>query len=172
MTNAKVLSNNSESFTNYLNACKDKVKSGSTEGYYHVDVVAEAYTQGFEDGKKMGKSEFVDSIVNQNIEKFLHKANQIYILSKKIVSFISKNNYKASGLFISLNPNRPSVIISVPDSDLNNDEFVHIIYPELFEAKDVYLQIIEENFDIGLVANDNLDVKLLEEDGYGYQEIY
>jgi hypothetical protein len=59
-TTPKTITTGSELFNNYLNKFKDEVRSKSSDKYYHVDVVAEAYSQGFSDGEKSGKKEFIE----------------------------------------------------------------------------------------------------------------
>src|SRR5690554_4099279 len=168
----KTTPSNSELFNKYLDSCKGEVKSRSTEGYYHVDVVADAYNQGFSDGKKSGKKEFIDLIISNEVEKFTQKANQIYILSKNVISTIIQKRYAAAGLYINLTPERPSVIISIPNEFLNNDDFVKVGYSKIHENKKIYAKLFDEMLDIGFVSSDNLEEDLLKEDGFGYIEKY
>lgn len=163
---------NSDLFYQYLDTCKGEVKSRSTEGYYHVDVVAEAYNKGFSDGKESGKSEFLNLIVSNEVEKFTQKANQIYILSKNVISYLEEKDYKVSGLYINLSPGRPSVIISVSNEFLNDDSFVETAYSKIYENKGIFTQLFNEPLDIGFLSSDNLDEALLREDGFGYIEKY
>jgi len=169
---ASITASNSDLFKDYLDSCKGKVKSKSADSYYHVDVVAEAYTKGFSDGKQSGQSEFMELIISNEIEKFTHKANQIYILSKNFISFLEKDNYKLTGLYINLTPSRPSVIISVSDKYLNDDLFVEKAYSKLFENKKIFNKLFNEHLDIGLLSSDSLDEEILRDDGFGYIEKY
>lgn len=168
----KVLASNSDLFYQYLDTCKGEVKSRSTEGYYHVDVVADAYNKGFTDGKKSGRSEFLQMIVSNEIEKFSQKANQIYILSKNVIAFLENKEFKIAGLYINLTPKRPSVIISVPNEFLNDDLFVESAYTKVHENKNIFSKLFNEPLDIGFISSDNLDENLLKEDGFGYTEKY
>ena len=169
---SELAASNTELFSKYLDSCKEGVKSKSTEGYYHVNVVAEAYTRGFSDGKQLGKSEFMDSIISAEIEKFTQKANQIYILSKKFVSYILESGYTLTGLYIKLRMNRPVVIVSVPDVQLNDDAFVVTAYSKLHEFKNIFNGLFGDHLDFGLVSSDSLNEKLLKEEGFGYSENY
>lgn len=168
----KVSYNHSDLFNKYLDECKGEVKSKSSEGYYHVDVVAEAYTKGFSDGKKSGEKDFIKNIISNEIEKFTQRANQIYILSKNVISYLNTKKYNISSLHINLTLGRPSVIISVNNDQLNDDTFIESAYSKIFENKNIYLKLFNENLDIGLVSSDSLDGNLLEEDGFGYIEKY
>lgn len=170
--NVKVTASNSDLFHKYLDSFKGEVKSRSVEGYYHVDVVAEAYNKGFSDGKKSGKSEFLKLIVSNEIEKFTQKANQIYILSKNVISLLKEKGFGITGLYINLSPNRPSVIISVSNEYLNNDLFVETAYAKILENKKIFTKLFNEPLDIGFISSDNLDEDSLMEDGYGYIEKY
>lgn len=167
-----IISSNSDLFHSYLHSLKDEVQTNATDGYYHVNVVAEAYSKGLSDGKKLGKEEFFNTIISDEIERFTQKANQIYILSKRTISFLKKQDFDAKALFLNLRPNRPSVIISLEDSTLNNDTFVEIAYQNLFESKKIFEKLFNESLDIGFMGNDNLDENLLKEDGFGYIEKY
>ncbi len=168
----KVTKIGSESFHQYLKKHKAQVKDKNFDSYYPVNVVAEAYTQGFSDGEKSGKQDFISEIIKQEVEKFTQKANQIYILSKIIISYLNEKSFLVSSLHINLTFQRPSVIIAVSDKLLNNDDFVKTAYDKLFEIKNIYSKLFDEYLDVGLVASDNLDIKLLVEDGFGYKEDY
>lgn len=163
---------NIDSFNAYLDSCKDDVQTKRFEGYYPVDVVAEAYTKGFSDGEKSREKDFLNSLISKEIETFVQKANQIYILSKNLISHLERHNFKAKSLHINLSLNRPSVIISLANEFLNNDDCVKIAYSKINENRKIYSDLFNEHLDIGLVANDNLNKKLLIEDGFGYQEEY
>ncbi len=162
----------SDSFQQYLSKHKNVVRDKSSAGYYHVDVVAEAYTQGFTDGKNSGEQDFISNIVKQEVEKFTQRANQIYILSKRLISYLTKYKYCVSSLHIKLSFSKPSVIISVSDEFLNNDKFIQLAYSKMFEIKDIYSKLFDEYLDLGLVSANNLDISLLEEDGFGYKEVF
>lgn len=169
---SKTLKSSSDLFNKYLDTCKGEVKSRGIEGYYHVDIVADAYNQGFLDGKKSGKAVFLENLISNEIEKFTQKANQIYILSKNVISFLAQKKFNVVALYINLNPNRSSVIISVKNDILNDDTFVEIAYSKTFENKKIFSKLFNEALDIGFLASDNLDEKLLREDGFGYIEKY
>ena len=64
------------------------------------------------------------------------------------------------------------MIISVPSSFLNNDDFVKLAYRKVHENKNIYTSLFQEYLDMGIIASDNLNENLLKEDGFGYTEIY
>jgi hypothetical protein len=161
-----------DSFQDYLKKHKEDVRDRGVEGYYHVDVVAEAYSQGFCDGKNSSRKDIISELVKQQLEKFTERANQIYILSKRIISHLKDKNYSVDSLHINLTFNRPSVIIAVPEDQLNDDDFVKYSYSKLFEIKDIYSKLFNEYLDLGLITSKDLDSSLLEEDGFGYKEVY
>ena len=161
-----------DKFHSYLIKYKDNAISESMEGYYHADIVAEAYTQGFVDGKKSGKQDFVAELIKKQRELFSQRANQVYILSQNVISSMKSNGFPISSMHINLNHNCPRVILSVSSDTLNNDEFVEKAYGKIFENKQIFSKLFPEILDIGLVANDNLDTNLLKEDGFGYSEEY
>lgn len=159
-------------FQKYLNKYKDQVKSESTEGYYHVDVVAEAYNQGFSDGEKSGRQDFIKQVIKNKIERFTQKGNQVYILSQNVISYLRENKFPVESLHINLYPSCPKVIISVANDLLLNDDFVEKAYTKVFENKNIFNQLFSDVLDIGFVSNDGLDTKMLKEDGFGYVEDY
>jgi hypothetical protein len=83
-----------ESFNAYLDKCKGEVSSSKAEGYYHVNVVADAYKQGFSDGKQTGEKEFMKLLIKGEIEKFSMKATKIYSLSKEAIALYKKTGVK------------------------------------------------------------------------------
>ena len=53
-----------------------------------------------------------------------------------------------------------------------DDAFIEQAYTKLFEYKEIFGKLFNDNLDIGFVANDNLDDTLLKDDGFGYVEQY
>jgi hypothetical protein len=47
-------------FHKYILQHQNQVSKYNIDGYYHVDVVADAYNQGFRDGKESGQKDFVE----------------------------------------------------------------------------------------------------------------
>lgn len=161
-----------ELFGKYISKYKDQVNTESAEEYYHVDIVAEAYNQGFSDGKNSGKKDFLEAILKDKVEKFILKSNQVYILSQNLISFLSKNGFKIHSFYINPFPNCPKVILSVDDELLLNDNFVELAYTKIQENKNIFLELFSPtSLDISLVSNENLDPDLLKEDGFGYKEV-
>lgn len=165
-----LIKNGSDRFQTYLSQHKNYALSESMDGYYHADVVADAYSQGFNDGKQIGKQEFIDSIIERHKEVFSQKANQIYILTQNVISFIRSNGFPVNSVHINLNYGNPRVIIAVPNDTLNDDSFVEMAYSKIFENKEIFSRLFSDHMDIGLVANDHLDKDLLFQDGFGYVE--
>ena len=163
---------NSELFQKYLEKHKDQVKTESKDGFYHVNIVAEAYTQGFLDGKKTGEKNFVDELIKTEVDKFMRKANQIYILSKELISYLEESSFKVSSLHINLSFQRPSVILAVSPVLLNDDFFTKTAYNKMFDIKEIYLKIFNEYLDMGFVSTNNLDIESLKNEGFGYNERY
>jgi hypothetical protein len=170
--NAKTEIAGSDLFLKYLNGVKDQVNATKTEGYFHVNVVAEAYSQGFADGKKSGRQDFIKQIIKNQVEKFTQKSNQIYILSQNLISYIKDEGFNVSSLYIKLTLNRPSVILAVENVLLLNDDFVSKAYAKVYENRKIFLKLFNENLDIGFIGIENLDKKMLSEEGYGYHEEY
>ncbi|MEM7551649.1 MAG: hypothetical protein AAF363_18335 [Bacteroidota bacterium] len=167
-----VLDTGTELFGKYISKYKNHVKTESTEEYYHVDVVAEAYTQGFSDGKNSGKKDFLDEILKNKVEKFIQKANQVYILSQNLISYLSKEGFKIHSFYINPFPSCPKVVLSVHGELLTNDKFVELAYAKILENKNIFEKLFTPTtLDISLVSNENLDPSLLKEDGFGYHEI-
>ncbi len=160
-----------ELFSKYITKYKDQVKSESAEGYYHVDIVAEAYNQGFSDGKSSGKKDFIEEAMKNKIERFVQKANQVYILTQNLISFLGKEGFVVDSFYINPFPSCPMVIVSVSDETLLNDLFVEIAYEKILENKAIFSKLFApSSLDISLVSSNNLDSNLLKEDGFGYKE--
>ncbi len=165
---ANVKLSNPNLFQQYLDKYQGEIRDKGSDNYYHIDCVAEAYNQGFEDGKKSSKKDFIEDLINKEIEVFLEKANRIYVLSKSIIE-----SFHANSLYLNISFNRCSAIIAVNDESLNNDDFINAIYGEIFEAKRVYAELFDDEYlDLGVVSSENLDVAILEQDGFTYKEMY
>ncbi len=158
-------------FNTYLSkhqeVCKD---SKINDSYYHVNVVAEAYQQGLNDGKNIGRQDFIDKIMKSSAEKFAEKATQVYILTKNILSALSKNGYTVSSFHINVFHSNPKVIISVDNQQLLDDEFVELAYTKIFEIKSTFNNLFDSTLDMGIMGNENIDLELLSQDGYEYSE--
>lgn len=159
-----------ELFYAYLNKFKDDVRSKSSDNYYHVDVVADAYSQGFCDGEKSGKKEFVDAIIKNRIEKLTQKANQVYILTNLVVTFIKNSGYSVNSFYINIFHESPKVIIAVDNDLLINDDFIEKSYLKVFEMKHIFNTLFDVTLDMGLVGAAELDIESLSDDGYEYSE--
>lgn len=157
-------------FHTYLLQYKDQVREQGTDGYYHVDVVADAYNQGFADGEKSGKKDFLEQIIKGRVERFTHKANQVYILTQNLIKFLNDNKFNVDSFYLNLNPEHLKVIVSVNNELLLNDEFVEKAYTKVFEMQRIFSDLFGEYLDMGLIGSDELDVQALEEDGFGYSE--
>ena len=75
---------NTESFHKYLDENKDNFKDKKVDGYYHANIVADAYSKGFTTGKTIGKNAVIEDYNNQLIEKFVRKSTQIYLDTHKL----------------------------------------------------------------------------------------
>lgn len=168
----KVISDKSDLFHEYILKYKDEAKAENIDGYFHVDVVAEAYQQGFSDGEKKGKQDIVATLAKRESELFTRKANQIYILTHNIISFSKDKGYLIDSMHINLTPSFPKIVIAVSSKLLTNDEFVEQAYAKIFENKKIFSQLFPEPLDIGLVSSDTLDHGLIKEAGFGYSEIF
>ncbi|MEZ5001863.1 MAG: hypothetical protein R2730_02400 [Chitinophagales bacterium] len=172
LTRTELISGDSDSFNRYLDSVKDQVVNEEKKDYYSVDVVAEAYSQGFSDGEKRGKQDIFRIIFKNKIENFTQKANQIYILSKNTISHLKEHGFKVKSLHINLRIDSLRVVIVVANDLLVDDTFINIAYSKVIDNKKIYDELFDETLDIGLISGDNLDEDLLVEDGFGYIEKY
>lgn len=162
----------SDLFLAYLDKCKEEVRSKSANEYYHVNVVAEAYEQGFTDGTKSAEQEFVKQLIHKRLDEFKKKAQQVYILSSKLVSFIREKGFKPEALYICPTYVAPRSIIVIDEESILNDEFNMQVYPKISEFRKVFLTVFADVLDMSIVSSQDLDIKLLKKDGFGYEETY
>jgi len=159
-----------DSFYIYLNRFKTEARFEKAKEFYHVDVVADAYKQGFTDGENSGKKEFIETMLTKSAEKFTAKANQVYILTNLTISYLASNGYNVNSFFINLFHVNPKVIIAVENDSLLNDDFIELAYTKVFEMKEVFSNLFGNTLDMGIVGNNELDIQALAEDGYDYSE--
>jgi hypothetical protein len=163
-------SGSTESFYKYLTQHKGQVVRESRTGYYHVDVVADAYHQGFKDGKESGKKDYLEEINKNRLDKFVQRATQVYLLTKNVVTYLEQHRFPVLSIYLDILANCPRVIISVSNDQLNNDQFVELAYAKLSEMKRIFTNLFDSNLDMGLISSEDLSQELLLEDGFGYSE--
>lgn len=161
-----------DSFTAFIQEYKADAKEKGAAEYYHVNVVVDAFNRGKEVGKEEGLDDYLKEVLMRKIELFQSKANQIYILSRKVVGDIKEQNFTACSLHINVNPSRPNVVISVPETALLQDKFIDSIYNNIAIYKKIYFELFEEMLDIGLMPMENIDFESLKEEGYDYHESF
>jgi hypothetical protein len=158
-------------FNSYLKLhSQDAETSKISDLYYHVNVVADAYSRGYNDGEKKAKKEVMDLITKKAKERFIEKANQVYLSSKAMVGYLSQKDYGVSKFYINIFHRNPKVIIAVKDSLLLNDEFVELAYGKINEMKSSFHSLFESTLDLSLISSQDLDEDLLARDGFDYSE--
>jgi len=162
-----------DKFEAYLRDHQHEVRFDKAEGYYPVDVVADAYSQGFNDGQKKGKEQLIKIIKQKTLDDFKKRSNQVYILTTKIISQIKGNGFNVDSFFMDLFAHSPRVIVVVNDDSLVNDEFVTEAYKQVHSAQEIFSKIFTNDFlDISIMGSSNVDQDCLRAEGFGYSEIY
>jgi len=159
-----------DKFNSYLVKFKDQASHKKSKDFYHVDVVAEAYSQGFYDGEKSGKKEFVEELMKATADRFTQKATQVYLLTKRAVEHFKINGFHVDAFYLNVTHDNPKALISVPDKQLLDDNFVEFAYSKVFEFKKIFCNLFDSTFDLSLISSDNLCVELMEEDGFDFSE--
>lgn len=159
-----------QSFQNYLKTHEHVVKVKATNNYYPVDVVAEAFTEGFNAGEKFGKEELIERLVRSQFEELTQKANQVYILTSLVIKHIRENGFDVKSFHMDIFHENPKVIIAVENNLLLNDNFVDTSYQKIFEVKRVFDDLFHKDLDMGIIGSNDMDIALLRNDGYQYSE--
>lgn len=163
-----------EQFQSYLKRHNADVRSTAVNNYYHVDVVAEAFTEGFsageKSGKQSGKDEIISKLVKNRVEELTQKANQVYILTSRVVNHIQKNGNKVHSFHLNIFHENPKAILAINNELLLDDSFIEDTYSKIFEIKRIFDAIFNVDLDMGLIGSNDLDLELLSEDGYEYSE--
>lgn len=161
----------STEFNNFLDSFKDSAREEISKDYFHVDVVAEAYTQGFKDGEDSSKKSFIHDLIDKQIEGYKQRYLQAYILTNKVINKLSSINKKAKEFYINIHETNPKVIISIDDNFLLDDYVIETAYEEVFKSQELFNSIFtKHHLDISFVGSNNLDKSLLDCDGYNYFE--
>ena len=158
-------------FNRYLELnSADSKTSKINDLYYHVNVVAEAYSKGYDDGEKSAKKEVMELIMLKEKEKFVEKANQVYLSAKALVMHLSTNDYKVQKIYINIFHKSPKVIVALDSSLLLNDEFVEFAYTKIHEMQCSFHTLFHNTLDLSLISDSDLDEILLAKDGFDYNE--
>lgn len=162
-----------DSFYNYLkNNAAQAEPNKKNDLYYHVNVVAEAYTEGFSKGEKQGKEKLSDVLLEKLTDRIFDHLAQIYVASKAVSTYFQENGYKVDKLYINTSLNKPKVIISLPEEQLLDDTFVEFAYAKIHEVKCAFNTMFQNSLDLSLITSDNIDEELLISDGFGYIESF
>jgi len=159
-------------FNTYLTRHQESAKQSKVNDlYYHVNVVAEAYDQGLNDGKNLGRQDFLEKVMKSSAERFAEKANQVYICTKTTLSYLNQKGYNVQSFHINIFHSNPKVIIAINNETLLNDDFVELAYTKIHEVKCTFNALFDNTLDMGLIGSDNLDLELLSQDGFEYSEV-
>ncbi|MCD8453422.1 hypothetical protein [Tenacibaculum finnmarkense] len=161
---------NTESFYKYLEENKDNFKDKKVDGYYHTDVIADAYTKGFNNGKEIAKTNVIEDYNKQFIEKFVRKSTQIYLDTHKLIDLLHKEKFKINSFYINAFSEYPKVIIAIEEELMLNDEFINLAYRKIFELQKDFKNDYNTTLEMSLSCSENLDTDLLSADGFQYQE--
>jgi hypothetical protein len=99
-TNTDIQTGTQQAFLAYLNENIYRSSDSEKNEYFYVDVVAEAWGKGFDEGKKVAQKDFFNDLVTIESEKFMRKANMIYLLSKRLIEFFVSHDCKPCSLYI------------------------------------------------------------------------
>lgn len=158
-------------FNAYLGRHASEAKATRlNDSYFHVNVVADAYNQGYIDGKKCSTDEFMDEFMEKMWEKFVEKANKVYLSAKSLTDAFSSKKYPVEKIYINIFHKNPRVIVSVDESLLLDDDFVTFAYPKIHEIQKSFYSLSKSTLDLSLVGTDGLDEELLKQDGFEYSE--
>lgn len=170
MSNSKILTGIGL-FNDYLALHSDDAETSKiSDLYYHVNVVADAYSRGYNDGEKKAEKEVMALITKKAKERFIEKANEVYLSSKAMVNHLSLKQYKVSKIYINIFHRNPKVIIAVEDYMLLDDDFVEFAYTKINEMKSSFHSLFQSTLDLSLISSEDLDEELLSLDGFDYSE--
>jgi hypothetical protein len=158
-------------FNAYLEMhASDATTTKLTDSYFHADIVADAYKQGYIDGKKRSADEFMAEFTEKMWEKFVEKANKVYLSAKSLTDAFSSKKYSVDKIYINIFRKNPRVIVSVDETLLLDDDFVFFAYPKIYEIQQSFYSLSKCTLDISLTGAGNLDEELLKQDGFEYSE--
>jgi len=132
------------------------------DGYFHFDVVADAFVKGAEHKEK----ELREKWVAERLNRMTAFAQTII----RVVGFVEENGYSAKHLFMSGDQDLLQAIITVPSEDHDKDDFIDKVYGlvskiEIENQKERNIPI-----DISFLDHsDTIDRRLLKDDGYTFQ---
>lgn len=159
------------SFNTYLSTHTLEAESSKVSNlYFHVNVVAESYSQGFKDGQISGNKEFYNRFVEKTKEKFFEKANQVYLSAKSLIDSFLKKDYKVEKIYINVFHKSPKVIVVISEELLLDDSFVEYAYTKIHEKQCSFHSLFENTLDLSLVSSTDLNEELLKLDGFQYSE--
>lgn len=158
-------------FNAYLEKNASQTNSARlNDSYYHVDIVADAYNQGYVDGKRSSNEKFMDEFLEKMWERFVEKANMVYLFAKSLTDAFSLKKYSVDKIYINIFHRNPRVIVSVDASLLLDDDFVTFAYSRIYEIQKSFYSLSKCTLDLSLIGKDGIDEELLKQDGFEYSE--
>jgi hypothetical protein len=159
------------SFNDFLKKHSSEAKEKKlSESYFHADVVCEAWDSGVAFGKKENIQATKERILIRQYEKFVEKANKVYLFTKSFSDFLSFSGYKPERFFINIFHVNPKVIVLVNKDAIIDDDFVVLAYTKMNEFQDSFRTLFGSTLDISLMDDDGIIDDLLISDGFNYSE--
>ena len=98
----------------------------------------------------------------------LGKASLVGDALTDFIKKISEKGFNPKKIFIKHNLNESMVLISIPESIHDSDEFINFVYPSISEIENKFLEN-NLNLDISFVDDtENLNITLIKDDGFSF----
>ena len=133
--------------------------------------MADAYSKGFSDGENSAKNELLDFIVQKASEKFVERANQVYLSAKSMANYLHGKGYKVEKIYINIFHKSPKVILSLKPEALLDDDFVVCTYTKINEMQCSFRSLFQSTLDLSLISITDLNDEMLAKDGFDYSEV-
>lgn len=159
------------SFHEFIRTKQDESTSQKQDNFYSVDVVADAYSQGFKDGAN-DPIEFKKQLKKLAIERFINKSNNIYVIVSDYIKHLKNSGINVSNLYGNFTHRGVSILISIPNEQLLDDDLNTIAYQKLYEISKSYTKENNEFLDVSLISDSNIDAESILKNGYTFTEMY
>ena len=146
----------SEKLVNYLSEIKIQSSKVMIDGYFHVNTVIDAFTEG----EKSGSEKVLENLK----EQFMRASTQMFLYGGDFMRDMEKKNFDLSGFYV--NPFGFKFMVTTSTENTCNEDFIDTFYSigENYEQK--FKKEFGINMRILFIQDQNLNEDVLRIDGF------
>lgn len=140
----------------YLKQIEDQSKKVTSEGYFHVDYVIDAFKKGEESGNKKA--------VEDIKETFIRATTQMFLYGFDLIKELEKKGFETSSIYV--NPFAFKFMICTAKENTYNEDYIKAFFDSAHKLQKNFKEQFQKSMCFFFIQNDNLDSDELKTDGF------